>query len=140
MTHFVRAVATKVDGQRSAVAQWATMRTQTKPAYSPRVSTAAPRQSAHLVSSDEFADIQHTQSPHIVAAIMHDRQRRSMTRVVEQVLFEAGRMADEYYYSWKAGKDRETNEDKFVEGCTIGGAEMLMRNWGNCTCLPRLIE
>ena len=53
------------------------------------------------------------------------QQPRAMARVKKMVLDEAAMAGEDFYYSWRIGKD-------LIEGIAIEGALILARCWGNC--------
>jgi hypothetical protein len=71
---------------------------------------------------------------------------RDLQKVMDKVLFEAMRMGEDFVYAWrqysKEEKDRNPNGDGkvLIEGLSIDGAMILARNWGNCACLPQLVQ
>lgn len=58
---------------------------------------------------------------------------RSLDKIVASVLTEAEMAGEEFYYSWKQGGE-------LIEGPTIGLANSLAREWGNCAVTVELQE
>lgn len=57
--------------------------------------------------------------------------------VLERVLVEARLCGEDFLYSWTQGKGEKA---KLVEGVSIDGAMIMLRNFGNCVCIPEIEE
>ena len=58
---------------------------------------------------------------------------RVLAEIERRCLEEARIAGDGFYYAWKQGSE-------FVEGITIGAAQAMARNWGNCAVEVRVTE
>jgi hypothetical protein len=68
---------------------------------------------------------------------------RDMDRLAERVYKEATIARDDFFYAFTVkGKDPRTGEyvPSVIEGPSIDGAMIMLRNWGNAVCDPELIE
>lgn len=59
--------------------------------------------------------------------------KRDLNQVESRCLAEAARGGEEFYYSWSQG-------GSIIEGLTVGAAEMIVRNWGNCAVNVKVQE
>lgn len=59
--------------------------------------------------------------------------KRDLNQVENRCLAEAARGGEEFYYSWSQG-------GSIIEGLTVGAAEMIVRNWGNCAVNVKVQE
>lgn len=59
------------------------------------------------------------------SAAIQIQKPRKLQNVILKCEEEAAIAGDEFYYSWKQGKE-------IVEGLTVGAAQSIARNWGNC--------
>lgn len=77
-----------------------------------------------------------TQTPYQTALTV--QVPRSLKKVEKGVLEEAALMGDSWLYSWTT-KNKDGTKG-LVEGESIEGAKVLMRNWGNCACPTRVAQ
>jgi hypothetical protein len=67
------------------------------------------------------------------SAAIQIQKPRKLQNVILKCEEEAAIAGDEFYYSWKQGKE-------IVEGLTVGAAQAIARNWGNCAVDVRIQE
>lgn len=65
---------------------------------------------------------------------------RNMQRIEATAIYEAKMMGEDVFYGWDVNDKNAPGGKKRVEGMTIQGAMMLLRNWGNCVCDVKLKE
>lgn len=67
---------------------------------------------------------------------------RDMKSVETRILYEAGQMGSDFVYSWRQN-DRESKEPDgktTIEGLSIDGAMILIRNWGNAVAPVSVVD
>jgi len=67
------------------------------------------------------------------SAAIQIQKPRTLNKVILACEEEAAIAGDEFYYSWRQGGE-------IVEGLTIGAAQAIARNWGNCAVDVRVQE
>lgn len=74
------------------------------------------------------------------ARAMQDQPPRVLAKVTERVIEEFELGGEDMYYSWRQKSKESKDKDGKVqiEGIGRDGAMALMRNFGRCTCVPRL--
>lgn len=66
---------------------------------------------------------------------------RDLKKVEADILFEASQMGEDFIYSWQVNdKNNKETGKSTVEGVSIDGAMILVRNWGNAVCEPDLVD
>lgn len=58
---------------------------------------------------------------------------RNKDVVLAECIKDAGRMGEDFFYSWTVKDKHAPGGRALIKGMSIGGAEMIARNWGNCT-------
>lgn len=67
---------------------------------------------------------------------------RNLDAVEKRVIDEAARMGEDFIYSWRQ-KDKHSKEadgKTTIEGLSIDGAMVLVRNWGNCALPTEIVD
>jgi hypothetical protein len=67
------------------------------------------------------------------SAAIQIQKPRKLQNVILKCEEEAAIAGDEFYYSWRQGSE-------IVEGLTVGAAQAIARNWGNCAIDVRVQE
>lgn len=69
---------------------------------------------------------------------------RNMEAVEKDILYEAAQMGEDFIYSWRQNtSDKQLDEGdgkQTIEGMSIEGAMIMIRNWGNCACPIELAD
>ena len=71
--------------------------------------------------------LRRVQTPYITAITV--QQKRKLTDIRRAVQEESSLIGEDYFYAWTVNSK---DGPKVVEGTSIEGAMILMRNWGNC--------
>lgn len=64
---------------------------------------------------------------------------RDLDKLRAAVIKEATYSRDSFFYAWTQ-EDRRAGKPSLIEGVSIDGAMILVRNWGNAVCEPDLVD
>lgn len=87
------------------------------------------------------AGLTKVQTPYTTA--MAVQVPRDLKAVADAVLYEAALAGEDFIYAWTVksfNKDTQQYEPSLIEGTSIDGAMILLRNWRNAVCEPELVE
>lgn len=65
---------------------------------------------------------------------------RDLDQVRARVIREATYARDGFFYAWTQNDKNSSTGKSLIEGCSIEGAMILVRNWGNAVCEPDLVD
>lgn len=122
------------------------MKTEGRPGFNPQPKAAAPAQvdptSEALASLGGARGMVRTSTAYQTAVVV--QKPRDRAKVIEDILFEAGEMGEDFIYSWRQrtnDKNLDEGDGKVtIEGLSINGAMILIRCWGNAVLPTDLVE
>lgn len=87
---------------------------------------------SNLGGPQDFQGMTQTRTGYQTA--VHVQVPRDIKKVERDILAEAAEMGEDFLYAWDV-KDKTSKTGKSrIEGISIDGALIMMRNWGNCHC------